>query len=85
MPCLLGSKVRKRTEVVLAEEEAVNAGNSGNLLHVLDGVSGLDLEGAHNVLVGAASIAEETIDVHRALGEVDRASAVPQWKMRGGG
>ena len=36
-------------------------GDSGNLLDVLDGIVGLDLESAHDVLVGTAAVAEEAI------------------------
>jgi len=60
-------------EIVLAEEEDIDAGNSGDFVDVLDAVRGFDLESNDDVGVGAAGIAKETLSIHAALWEVDGA------------
>ena len=61
-------------EIVLAQKEHVDTLGGGDGIHVLDGVRGLDLEGDDDVLVSIADVAQQTLLVGRALGEVHRAS-----------
>src|SRR4029077_3956039 len=60
-------------EIILAEEEDIDAGNSGDFVDVLDAVRRFDLESKHDVCVGPAGIAKETLSIHAALREVDGA------------
>jgi hypothetical protein len=59
-------------EIVLAEEENVDAGNGGDLGDVFDAGSGFDLQGDDTFFVEISSVAEESGLVHAALRESKR-------------
>src|SRR5262249_17611765 len=62
-------------KVVLAEEENVHTGHSGDLGYVLDAVGGFNLQGDDGVVVPVAGVAKQPVLVHAALREIDGASA----------
>lgn len=62
-------------EVVLPEEQHVDAGDGGDGIDVLDAGRGFDLEGDGDVRVRGSGITEESGLVGGALGEVDGAGA----------
>ena len=69
-------EAHRHAEIVLAEEEDVNAGNGGDLGDVLDAGSGLNLQARQcRSLFAVAGVAEQPAFIHAALGEVDRARA----------
>ena len=68
-------EAHRHAEIVLAEEENVDAGDGGDLGDVLDAGSGLDLQGDDAFVVPVAGVAEQSGFVHAALREVDRARA----------
>ena len=68
-------EAHRHAEIVLAEEENVNAGDGGDLGDVLDAGSGFDLQGDNAFVVPVAGVAEQPAFIHAALGEVDRARA----------
>lgn len=72
-------------EVILAKECDIHSGDGHDLLDVLDGVVGLNLEGDDDVLVSVGDVAEETSGVSGGLGEVDRASAAHGVEAAGDG
>lgn len=54
-------------QVVLAQEEHVDTIDGGDSIHVLDGVSSLDLESDEHVLVRVSDVSEQTLLVGRTL------------------
>ena len=68
-------EAHRHAEIVLAEEENVDAGNGGDLGDVLDAGGGFDLQRDDAFVVPVAGVAEKSGFVHAALREVDRARA----------
>src|SRR4029077_1622528 len=68
-------KSHRHAEIVLAEEEDVDAGDGWGLGDVFEARGSLDLQGDDAFVVPVAGIAEESAFIHAALGEVDRARA----------
>src|SRR5215813_8086610 len=62
-------------EIVLAEEENVDARDRGDFRDVLDAVGGFDLQGDDAVVVPIAGVAQKAVFVHAALRKIDRARA----------
>ena len=62
-------------EIVLAEEENVDAGNSGNLGDVFDAGSGLDLQSDDAFFIKISGVAKKSGLVHAALGKINGAGA----------
>ena len=65
----------RHAQIVLAEEENVDARNGGDLVDVLDAGRGLHLQRHDRVAVGRAGVSQQSGLVHAALREVDRARA----------
>src|ERR1700691_27221 len=68
-------EAHRHAEIVLTEEEDVDAWNGGDLGDILNAGSGFDLQGDHAVVVEVAGVAEESGLVHTALRKVNRARA----------
>ena len=68
-------EAHRHAEIVLAEEENVDAGDGGDLGDVLDAGGGFDLQRDDAFVVPVAGVAEQSAFVHAALREVDRARA----------
>src|SRR5581483_9009480 len=68
-------KAHRHAEVVLAEEENVDTGDSGDLGDVLDARGGLDLQSHDAIVIEVAGVAEESGFVHAALRKINRARA----------
>ncbi len=62
-------------EIVLTEEENVNAGNGGDLGDVLDAGGGFDLQGDDTFFIEISGVAKESGLVHAALGKINGARA----------
>ncbi len=73
-------EAHRHAEIVLAEEENVDAGDGGDLGDVLDAGGGFDLQGDDAFVVPVAGVAEESGFVHAALRE-SRPSACRRWDI----
>ena len=62
-------------EIVLTEEENVDAGNGGDLGDVFDAGCGFDLQSDDAFFIKISGVAEKSGFVHAALGKINRARA----------
>ena len=62
-------------QVILAEEQNIDARHGCNFIDVLDAIRSLDLQGANDVIVRIAGVTQQALRVHTALRKIHGSSS----------